>query len=108
VAQAASHQVVAVPPLVAKTAPPPVVTPEPAMPAPEPETAPAPASAVDSPPPSTSVTSPPWFWMSAGVGVAGVGVGAAFGVVAKGHDDDAAEYCNGSRCFDERGAAASE
>ncbi len=84
----------------------------------EPETAVAPPVAVDEPPaspplqdsapavePSADYT---WAWVSAGVGVVGIGAGIALGVRAKNLDEDAKQYCTGNACFDRRGETASK
>jgi hypothetical protein len=41
--------------------------------------------------------------VAGGVGVVGVGLGTAFGLMSKAKHDDAAKYCNGAPCTDERG-----
>jgi hypothetical protein len=41
-----------------------------------------------------------------GVGVVGVGVGTAFGLMSKSNHDEAAKYCNGGACTDPRGVTA--
>ncbi len=42
-------------------------------------------------------------WVATGVGVAGLGVGSAFGLVAMARNEDALRYCTGSTCDDPRG-----
>jgi len=41
-----------------------------------------------------------------GVGVVGVVIGSIFGLKSKSHHDEAAKYCDGNRCTDERGVTA--
>ena len=44
--------------------------------------------------------------IAGGVGVVGIGVGTIFGIKSKSNHDEAAKYCNGSECTDERGVSA--
>lgn len=44
--------------------------------------------------------------IAGGVGVVGIGVGTVFGFKSKANHDEAAKYCTGSVCTDERGASA--
>lgn len=41
--------------------------------------------------------------VAGGVGIVGVGVGTAFGLISKSKHDDAAQHCNGSICSDQQG-----
>lgn len=44
--------------------------------------------------------------VAGGVGVVGVGLGTAFGLMSKSQHDEAAKYCDGSACTDQRGVTA--
>ncbi len=43
-----------------------------------------------------------WALVAGGAGVVGLGIGSAFGLVAKSKDDEAGKYCDGDRCTDRR------
>ncbi len=83
--------------------------------APEPSPAPTPAPETERPlPPATAQDSSDGSGQRTlgvvvgGVGLVGIGVGAMFGLQAKDKDDEAAEFCEAERCFDERGQSASD
>jgi hypothetical protein len=102
---------VTVPDLQAETAP---AAPTPAVPpqAAPPPVAPPPAAPAPTPPDSASKPRDESTGLgaqravaiaAAGVGVAGIAVGAVFGLQAKSKRDEAAPYCDGSTCFDSTG-----
>jgi hypothetical protein len=68
--------------------------------------APAPSDAASTPEgaPSDSWISRRWpVLLATGVGLAGVGIGSVFGLQSKKSGDDADRYCDGEKCFDQRG-----
>src|SRR5690606_32855126 len=69
---------------------------------------PAPTALPPAEPVESTSPDPTWVWVSAGVGVVGLGVGVVFGLRAAELDDEAAEFCNGTLCFDPQGEEKSQ
>lgn len=107
-----AKQTVDVPPLQKAASAAPATTP-PTTPATTPAATPAAPTTSAAPPPPTADQTPSsggglgtqrtLALVAGGLGVVGVGVGTAFGLVSKSKHDQAASHCNGSLCRDQTG-----